>query len=349
MSAKGFDAAIVGGGPAGSTIAHRLAAGGLKVVIFDDSHPREKPCGGGISSGAREMFPELEDLVDQGKKGDQLRLISPAGRVTTVYGGGQTFAIERAILDDYLLRRAETAGCVHRAEKVCDVIHEDRGWNIVTDSRETVARLVIGADGVFSKVRRKLIGPIDRKHLAIGAHALLSGLNAPSAMLHFFGDRRGYAWVFNRRSNSSIGVGMPLTKCDNWKMILERFFSQQAKGHQMPAINAWCLPQAKGPGAFHQALAGDDWLLVGDAAGHVDPLTGEGIRYAMWGAQLAAKCILDGQVKRYDKVWRDNYLSHFERNAQLARVLENKWVLEGLLAAGRLPYIKNWLFDALAG
>ena len=103
MSNHQNDVAIVGAGPAGTTAAHRLAMGGARVIVFDPSHPREKPCGGGISARARTMFPELEALVSQGKTGTSLRLVSPAGRITTVQGSGQTFAVEKEILDKYLL------------------------------------------------------------------------------------------------------------------------------------------------------------------------------------------------------------------------------------------------------
>ena len=67
MTGDHFDAAVIGAGPAGSTVARLLAKGGARVVLIDHSHPREKPCGGGISARATAMFPELDRLRPQGR------------------------------------------------------------------------------------------------------------------------------------------------------------------------------------------------------------------------------------------------------------------------------------------
>ena len=343
-----YDVAVVGAGPAGATAAHRLAQGGARVVFFDPSHPREKPCGGGISPKARNLFPELEDVVPLGKTGESLRLESPAGRTVLVKGDGRTLAVNRAILDSFLLARAVEAGAEHRAEKVAGVSHEKIGWSIVTEKAPYHAGIIIGADGVLSLVRRQVIGPIEKPDLALGAHVIVPNLDPPSALIRFFGDRRGYAWVFNRKDNSSIGVGMPLTQSDGWREMLTGFFAEQALGRAMPKIESWCLPQASSPDTFAPAMAGDDWCLVGDAAGHADPMNGEGILFAIWDGTLAAQAVLAGDPARFDRLWREAFLERLQKNLRLSFLLEKRFVIEALLWVGGLPVIGKRIYGALA-
>jgi len=344
---KIVDAAIVGGGPAGATAAHRLATGGARVVVFDHSHPREKPCGGGISARARKLFPELEDLVPLGKTGASLRLVSPAGKVVVVQGGGKTFAISRAILDSRLLARAVAAGAEHRVERVVGVSREEDAWVVSTEHGQTRARVIIGADGAMSLVRREILGAIPERDLALGAHIVVPHLDPPSALIRFFGDRRGFAWVFNRRDDSSIGVGMPLTRRDDWRDMLARFFAEQAPGRAIPLADSWCLPQASSADAFAQPVAGDDWCLVGDAAGHADPLTGEGIIYALWGGELAAQALLAGKPRSFDRLWRDAFLARLLKHLRLSFVLDRRLAVEALLGLGRVPVVGRFIYGAL--
>ncbi|MDP8222472.1 MAG: NAD(P)/FAD-dependent oxidoreductase [Candidatus Lernaella stagnicola] len=343
------DVAVVGGGPAGSLLAERLAAGGARVVVFDHSHPREKVCAGGISARARAMFPELEELVPQGKTGTELRLVSPGGHRARVRGKGRTFAIDRTILDKALLDRAVQAGAEWRQQKVLSFEKSAEGYVVQTAHRVMGARIIVGADGVHSLVRRHFAGAIAREHLALGAHVLVEDFAAPSALIRFLGDRRGYAWVFNRRDRASIGVGMPQSHKDDWLEQLANFFAAQVLDRTMPRIQGWTLPQASTAEFFRAPVAGDDWLLIGDAAGHVDPLSGEGIWYALWGAALAAEAILAGRPVDFDRRWREAYLARFEKHIKQAAYLTKPRLLDAAILAAKLPAVGGLLFNKLAG
>lgn len=348
-ASKPIEVAVVGAGPAGCVLAHRLAAGGAGVTLFDPSHPREKVCAGGIGARAREMFPELEQLVPLGRQGTGLRLVGPSGGTLQVTGEGKTFAIDRLILDRFLLDRAIAAGAEWHALKVTDIRRSTDGFTLVAGGRSWPARVLVGADGVFSLVRKTFLGHIPKRHRAFGAHVLVDRLDPPSALLKFFGDRRGYAWVFNRRDRSSVGVGLPRFRMSDWREILARFFAEQAPGRPLSRVRAWSLPQASGRDFFKLPTGGDDWLLIGDAAGHVDPLTGEGIWYAMWDGCLAAESILAGRPSYYENGWRDAYLERFEMHLRFASLLERGRLLDLLFALGRFPAVGSRLFSLIGG
>ena len=349
MTGDHFDAAVIGAGPAGSTVARLLAEGGARVVLIDHSHPREKPCGGGISARATAMFPELDRLRPQGRTGTSLRIVSPRGITVTVKGSGQTFAIDREILDGTLLGWATAAGAVLHPHRALSFERGRREYLVNTQAGTLRARVLVGADGIYSLVRRRMVGPIPREHRAFGAHLLVPHLSPPSALIRFFGDCRGFAWVFNRRDRSSIGVGLPWTLRKNWRRRLVSFFAEQSPGSGMGKPWCWSLPQATHIDFFKDAVAGTDWLLIGDAAGHADPFLGEGIHFAVWGATLAADAVLGGQPERYDRLWRDAYLPLFEKHLRRSRLLESGVLLDGLIGLARIPFIGARLYETIGG
>lgn len=349
-----YDVIVVGAGPAGSTAAAELARAGARVAIFDPSHPREKPCGGGVSARARMLFPELEELVPLGKTGTQLRLVAPSGRRVVVESGAKTFAVDRTILDAVLLDRAVRAGATHHVHMVKSVERDADGWSVraQTDARNSSfithhSTFLFGADGVFSVVRRAVAAPIADEDLACGFHVLVDRLDPPGALIRFLGDRRGYAWVFNRKERSSVGVGVPRTARGDWLPRLRAFFTDNAPGRSMPPIRGWCLPQASHERFFDAPRSGPDWALVGDAAGFVDPMTGEGILYALWSGRLAARAVVDGRSDRYDADWRDAFAEHLRRHARWSPLMANRRAIETLILAGRLPFIGARLFSAM--
>ena len=102
--------------------------------------------------------------------------------------------------------------------------------------------------------------------------------------------------------------------------------------------------------SFSPYLIGDfDPCLIGDAAGHTDPILGEGILYALWGATLAAEAVLEGHPEWYDRLWRDAYLPRFERHLRRARWLESGVLLDGLIGLARIPFVGARLYKHIGG
>jgi len=119
-----YDLAIVGGGPAGLTLAERAAAGGARVCVLDPRTPWEKPCGGGLSPRAAELFPFLAAPDTGSVETDQARLVSPGGIGVTISGGKPFLAVSRLELARRLLDRATQAGAEHVPCRVASVVRE---------------------------------------------------------------------------------------------------------------------------------------------------------------------------------------------------------------------------------
>ena len=154
--------AIVGGGPAGAYLGYLLAKNGKKPILFDHSHPREKPCGGGISVLAIEKFPFLKSIPEEKVPENEIELISPDGLSVMTAGNKSSWTLSRLVLDKFILDKAIKQGCKLIDEQVIDVKLKDNIWNIKTKEGFYKAKLVVGADGVNSLVRRRILGPIPK-------------------------------------------------------------------------------------------------------------------------------------------------------------------------------------------
>jgi flavin-dependent dehydrogenase len=193
--------AVVGAGPAGSFCAWRLARAGAAVTIFDPSHPREKPCGGGVTPGAFEKYPELEELRSLGRPSSAVRMRAPAGsRVLSVGLERPIEIFSRRVFDGALLERARKAGAELRAERV-----RPGSWPRVEFD------FVVGADGASSTVRRTFLGakPGGRASYATaGFH--VEGLDEREIYIEFVREYAGYLWAFPRPGHCSVGIAAPV-------------------------------------------------------------------------------------------------------------------------------------------
>jgi geranylgeranyl reductase family protein len=300
------EVAIVGGGPAGAYCAFELAKQGFSPVIFDHSHPREKPCGGGISPPLIAKFPFAEDLRSQGRTFGSFRIISCIDTQVTSSAFENGFAISRRLFDQAILKMATDNSARLMAEKITSITRKGHKWVLHSNKATVEAKLLIGADGVHSIVRRQTVGTIPNEHLAItfGYHAH-SSENRP--IIKFLAEIPGYIWVFPGKETVNVGIGSQLRYGNKLKPLLDKFIKSKMAPIKIASKYAACLPSASNPEFFNLPCAGKDWLLIGDAAGHVDPISGGGILYALWGAKLAAQAIGKGDVTSYDTLWRQAY------------------------------------------
>jgi geranylgeranyl reductase family protein len=344
-----FDYLIVGAGPAGSFAAELLAKAGKRVALFDGRPQNEpKACGGGVTSKALKAWPHLLNAV--GRTIRELDLYSPSGKRLHLELD-EPFAIySRLAFDSYLRDRARDAGAQVFFEKLSarKAKRIDGGWSVTSDSTaEWQGKILIGADGANSGIGKKLGGalPPSDMEVAFGYRAPLPLVGDAPTVVAFLPRWVGYAWAFPRPDHISFGIATTQDAFEHqplddllWQFMIgyyavqndsKRNFWKARPGEQDKRIREHLNQTAERYAARIPGLAdktwdtrkvcGDDWALLGDAAGFADPVTGEGIYYALRSAQLLAECNLNGKLNDYEARWREDFGGELRRAAQMRR------------------------------
>ena len=303
---------IIGGGPAGATVAERLVKGGagLRVLVFEEKLGWEKPCGGGLTHKALRRYPFLVEAAEPhtlirdaefvAANGDSVRL--QLARPLAIYS--------RSVLNNLLLSRAREAGAEVIAERVLGFERTPKGWDLRTRSGGYQCDRLILAAGARTALRRRLLpdfGPDDFIQ-TFGYYA--PGRDGP-VRVQFFEDFEGYAWAFPRTDHLSLGIAgkMGVSSMAGLKSRLHAFmraFGYDSDAAMEAPIFSHLIPTLTRASWKALTLAGPRWALAGDAAGLVDPITGEGIYFAMRSGELLADSILEGAPESYSqRVRRD--------------------------------------------
>jgi flavin-dependent dehydrogenase len=341
--------AVVGAGPGGSLLAARLAAGGVEVVLFDASHPREKPCGGGLTLKALDALPpEPEDDPLPAHRVSRCRFEAEGAAVEVSLGEPMAVA-SRQELDAWLLRRATEAGARHVAERVVEVARGE----VRTASGRQRFDLIVGADGATSLVRRSFLGPFPRERLVMALGFYVPG-SAP-LLVRMTPPLAGYVWLFPRRDHVGVGICAPLGAVPTRALVdrLEREIATwwPGRANARAVRYAHTIPcPSPDPRSILEA-AGDGFALVGDAAGVADPITGEGIFYALRSAALLAETLLeDDSPARYPERALEDFGFDLTRAARLHRHFYSPGFTGRMVRyAGRSRAIRSVLVDLVLG
>ena len=292
---ESFDLIVVGAGPAGSSCARRAAELGLSVAVLEKStFPRFKPCGAGLTERALRLLNGEQASVEH-RRFDTAEIAFDRHLSLLVRGPETLMATTtRAELDALLARKAEAAGAeVEFGRAVTGLAHEGEGVRVRVGSDSMTARHVVVADGARGPGRRMLgLTPLPmgggiyvRVFPGTGGLPELAGgrvLFDPTAA------KRGYGWVFPKGDHLNVGVFSQCELSTRLKRDLDAFVAHRGFG-------AW---RSEGPFAFPipvgrpaDALGTDRMLFAGDAAGLVNPVTGEGISSAILSGRLAAEAV----------------------------------------------------------
>ena len=352
-----LEVAVVGAGPAGTTAARLLAAGGARVRLLDArALPRHKLCGGGLTPRAIPWLPpaalaaiERRVTVFELAGG---RAARPDLRLPDV----EIAMVQRAPFDLALANAAVAAGAdLVDGEAVVDVIPGSaaRRPALLTRSGRIEADVIVAADGEPSRIAAKsgLGGAARRRALALEIDLPLDDRRSPASLQLRFGVRGGYAWYFPKGDHANVGI---LTNRQGRQAGLRaellRYVDELGLDAGGGRVRGHWIPM----GLRRGALAGGGILLAGDAAGAADPFFGEGISYALASGAIAADAVsrwaagaADG-LDAYDARLRSALEPAFGRLTLVGAIADAMPTL-GILALARLPWARKEARRGLMG
>lgn len=355
-----YDVAIVGAGPAGATAAYFLATEGKRVALLEkETFPRDKRCGDAWCAPALDLLEEMGVLQDLEAKGSVQwvrsgGLVSPSGLSFTSPDEGvresapRVAAIRRMICDEAIARAAQRVGAelIERAA-VADVSLDGETWTVsCKDKRHFKARCLIAADGAKSKIARSLgvvttgaNSAASRQYIKGGTHNFTSDgvLLYPPYVLP------GYV-AFFRHSNDDIDLGcyllpggrVPASGLKNMlqtKVATDPYVREALGDHAEPLERPGMAPLRLGG---ERRSHGERLIVLGDAAGQTDPLTGEGIHTAMTAAKIAAGVLHEAfdegdlsarRLEAYHHAWMKDFGRDFPISAAAGRLINRFPVL----------------------
>ena len=293
-----YDSIVVGAGPAGSTTALNLAKAGARVLMLEKhTLPRYKACAGAVSGRAADFLTvdfssAMENAIHR------VKVCWAKSNTAPVEYTSKTpiaFLVMRSRFDELLAREAVTAGAtIHDGEKVEAINIQPEGIEVHTTHSTYKAATVVGADGATGIVARQsnLFVP-KSSGIALEIEAKVSNqqLNEwhNTVLVSYGAPRHGYAWVFPKSQHLSIGIGTFSPRHQNLLKDFTSFTNSLHITWEKDDLKAHPIPLAGRDRRFCKPRL----LLVGDAAGLADPLSGEGIAYALHSGRLAAETILD--------------------------------------------------------
>jgi len=383
-----YDIIIVGGGPAGTSSALFASKMGLKSILLEkEFFPRDKICGDALSGKSVRMMRELNLLHEVERlKGAQINRItfgSPSNKQFDISLNSNKnkktkkkgFVIPRKIFDNFLFKKANTVTETRQGVRVVDVIQKNNYVSGVIIKNEAgkeesiYAPIVLGCDGPFSIIARKLgLYKMDMNHTSVAIRCYYSGVKGLTDQieLHFLKEvKPGYLWLFPAGDGmANIGIGLSKSDAKKESRTLSQILDEVTKSKyfknrfsdakQLEKPIGWNLPL----GTIHRKNHGNGFMLLGDAAGLVDPFTGEGIGNAMVSAKYAVEVAKESITKRdfskdffskYDKLLWSELGKELRTSSKLQKLARSTFLLNFVInRASRNDEIKNIISSMLA-
>lgn len=353
--------AVVGAGPAGTWAAILLARQGHDVTLIDPLAPWEKPCGGAVTARALSSFGIFESDLPR-KFVDRITIYFGDESSVTVTPQQPLVVVSRRDLAQYLISEAQNCGVSILKGRITHVEPRTPGWKLFTREDSVQSDFLIGADGATSLIRRTLSLAFPPDDLSVTLGYFIAGNWPPHMKIYLVRSLEGYIWSFARPNHLSYGL---ITRSDpGWtsraKLLLTNFISADLGGDVLEHAEFYSAPvPCLSPRSWKDnQIAGKGWALIGDAAGLVDPITGEGIYFAFKSAQILAATIespdlypakiwneIGRDLARASQMYRRFYRGRFfagdfrKRTIQLSRRSRTLRLILSNLIAGSQGYL----------
>jgi geranylgeranyl reductase family protein len=313
--------AVLGGGPAGAFAAEQLAGSGFDALLFDDKLAWEKPCGGGLTHKAYHRYPFLIDNPWPKRLVSETVLGAPGAGEVSLRLDAPLVIYARLDLNRMLLERAARAGARVEKARVLAMERHAGGWRLRTNRGAVEAEFCLVATGARNPLRD--VGT--ELHAADAMTALGYYVEGERDRIdvYFPRDLEGYIWIFPRCGHLSVGICGKGEPARALRERLDSFMAERGMARGGARFYSHVLPALAAGSWARNRVAGEGWMAVGDAAGLVDPITGEGLYYAIRSGELAARALAGdadwaGAPQRYAAALREDFAAELEFGARLA-------------------------------
>lgn len=336
------DVLIIGAGPAGTACAKKLAENGFSVKVFDKRAEIGAPkrCGEGLSEASQQVMGKIPDRCIAHKiKG--ARLYAPDGRYLDAILAQGGFVLERKVFDKWLAEEAVKAGAAVQANTfISDLVKDSRGYFVgvkgefLGNEFEEKARVIVCATGAESPLRTKALGVFSKVNLIDSCLQYeMTNVDVVPDLIHIYLSSvlapRGYVWVFPKgehRANVGLGIIPQDKKPGAYLDEFLKLHPEISKGSILE-VNAGCVPV----GGMAKDMVANGFVLCGEAANHVNPIHGGGIKEAVISGQMAADVITEclkkndvskSALSKFNEVWWKERGNHLKRVEKLRETLE---------------------------
>ena len=310
---------IIGGGPSGAMCGAELARTGHSVQIFDEHLAWEKPCGGGLTYKATQCFPFLLDNPHPKKLIRDVQIISGENQRVSLDLQHPIVIYSRTVLNGMLLDRAREAGCKIQQSRVQGVDTSDDKPRYSVDGDWRKADFLVLASGARNQMLPG-IRPLSRDELE-----MTQGYYVPQTsdeiIIKFMPNFEGYIWSFPRADHLSLGICGSMTAHTSTELRnhLHQFAASEKFSTESAKFYSHVLPSPQERTLSDRAVVGRNWAMCGDAAAWVDPLTGEGLFYAMRSGDLLGRAIAEGCPEKYPARVKAAFSMELELAARIVR------------------------------
>ena len=331
--------AIVGGGPSGAMCGQRLARAGFDVTLYDERMEWEKPCGGGLTHKASVAYPFLLHGPYPKKLVHTVELFSSGAHRARLDLDHPIVIYSRAVLNGLLQERARAAGCRLVRSRVTQVDPAGERVRLTVGGAAHEADFAVIAAGA----RNALLPKTPR--LGRGDLEMTLGYFVPSTTdtirVKFLPRFEGYIWSFPRTDHLSVGICGSMARHTSQELrgLLEDFLREEALSTEGARFYSHVLPSPQMLTLRQRRIVDRNWAMVGDAAALVDPITGEGLYYALRSGELLAESLIAERPEQYPARVRADFSGELEFASRVARYVYGGRFLGGSVTTRMVQFI----------